>query len=107
MPPPEAVRLHRPTSTRAILQAARTSQRRCAFQSCCPILFRLALHRRRFWVLHLEPIGRAAGPIGRVLPLRNDALQAELAGVAKDGLAVALDVLVPSHAEFNLDQQGP
>src|SRR5262245_16682645 len=57
-------------------------------------------------LLHLEPIGRAAGPVGRVLPLGHDAFQAELAGVAEDSLAVALNVLVPSQARPYLDQQG-
>src|SRR5262245_44650008 len=112
MPPPEATRLLRPTSTHAILQAARTfsprfsSQRRCASQSFCPILLRLALHRRRLLVLHVEPGRAAPEAAGRVLPLRNDAFQAELAGVAEGGLAVALDVLVPAQARPHLDQQG-
>ena len=46
-----------------------------------PILFGLALDRRRGWVLALEPVGRPAGSIGRVLPLRDDAFKAEIAGV--------------------------
>jgi hypothetical protein len=61
-----------------------------------PIFFPLPLHRRRFRVLHLEPIGRAVGAIGRTEALPDDAFEAELTGVAKDGLAVALDVIVPS-----------
>ena len=32
----------------------------------------LALHGRCIRLLHLEPIGRAAGAVGRVLSLRND-----------------------------------
>src|SRR5262249_38502044 len=35
----------------------------------------LALHCWRVGVLHLEPIGRPAGPIARTQPLRNDALR--------------------------------
>src|SRR5262245_50042233 len=45
-----------------------------------PFLIRLALHRRRLWVLHLEPIGRATGAVGRALAFRNDAFEPELAG---------------------------
>jgi hypothetical protein len=56
--------------------------------SSSPILLRLALHRRRRRILHLKPVGRAAGAVGRVLTLRYDAFQAELAGVAEDYLAV-------------------
>jgi hypothetical protein len=35
------------------------------------------------WVLHLEPIGRAAGAIGRALALRDDAFEAHPAGCRK------------------------
>jgi hypothetical protein len=42
-------------------------------------------------VLHLEPVGRAAGAIRRVLPLRRDAYQPKLASMAKDGVARMLD----------------
>jgi hypothetical protein len=48
----------------------------------------------------LSPIGRAAGPIGGVLPLRDNTFEAELAGVAKQGLAVALHVLMEPDAGF-------
>jgi hypothetical protein len=37
---------------------------------------------------------RCVGLLGGVLPLRNNAFEPELAGVAKRGLAVALHVLV-------------
>jgi hypothetical protein len=47
-----------------------------------PILFGLALYRRRLQVLHLEQIGRAAGPVKRALALGHDAFEPELAGVA-------------------------
>jgi hypothetical protein len=39
-------------------------------------------------VLHLEPVGRAAGAKRRVLPLRHDAFQPKLAGMAEYDLAV-------------------
>src|SRR5262245_9749488 len=71
-----------------------------------PILFRLPLHGGCMRVRALDPVGRAAGAVGRRLALRHDAFQAELAGVAEDGLAVALDVFVPSQAGPHLDQQG-
>ena len=46
-------------------------------------------------VLHLEPVGRAAGAIRRVLPLRRDAFQPKLASIAEYDLAIlVLDVLV-------------
>src|SRR5262245_17814561 len=47
---------------------------RFCITSCAPILLCLAFHRRCFRVLHLEPIGRAAGAIGRVLPIRKRCL---------------------------------
>src|SRR4029077_20465641 len=40
----------------------------------------------------------AAGTIGRVLALRDNAFETELAGLAKYGLAVAFHVLVKSDA---------
>jgi hypothetical protein len=45
--------------------------------SLTPVLFR-ALHSRRSRVLHFEPIGRAAGTVSRVLPLRHDAFETTL-----------------------------
>jgi hypothetical protein len=46
-------------------------------------------------VLHLEPIRRTAGAIGRVLPLAHNAFEPELAGVCEHGRAVlVLDVLI-------------
>jgi hypothetical protein len=51
-----------------------------------PILFCLAAHRRRIWVLHLEPIGRATGAVGRPLTLGDDAFQPD--GARGDTLAV-------------------
>ena len=51
-------------------------------KSLAPILLHLPLHRGRGRVLHLEPIARPAGAIGRAEPLRYDAFEAELASVA-------------------------
>ena len=57
------------------------------------------------WVgVLLEPAGRAAGTIGRVFTLRDNAFEAQLAGVAKHGLAVAIHVLVASNAWPSLGQ---
>jgi hypothetical protein len=53
-------------------------------------------------VLHLEPIGRAAGTISGVFPLRDNSFQTELAGVAKYGLAIAFDMLVEPDARASL-----
>src|SRR6516164_7753030 len=63
-----------------------------------PVLPRFPLHRRSRRVLHLEPIGRAAGTVGGILALRDDAFEAKLAGMGEDGRAVALDMLVESDA---------
>ena len=46
-------------------------------------VFRLALHCLCIRVLHFEPVGRAARTVGRVLPLRHDTLEAELAGIGQ------------------------
>jgi hypothetical protein len=56
--------------------------------SPAPIFLGLALHRRRFRVLELEPVLRPAGAIARPEPLRHDALEPELAGVLKYALAI-------------------
>src|SRR5215470_4365268 len=69
-----------------------------------PILFRLALHRRRRRVLHLEPIRRAPRAIRRVLPFRDDTFESHLAGVGEDGRAVALDMLVEAQAKASFGQ---
>src|SRR5438045_1612889 len=58
-----------------------------------PILFRLALHRRRCRVLELEPILRSAGTVARAEPLRDDAFEAHLACVPEHRRAIlVLDV---------------
>jgi hypothetical protein len=46
---------------------------------------------RRIGVLHLEPIGRAARTVGRVLPLRHDTFEPHLGGMGEDGRAISLD----------------
>src|SRR5262249_2581512 len=53
-------------------------------------------------VLHFKPVGRAPRAIRRVLPLRDDAFEAKLAGVGEDGRAVTLDMLVEPDAELGL-----
>ena len=53
-------------------------------------------------VLHFKPVGRAPRAIRRVLPLRDDAFEAKLAGVGEDGRAVALDMLVEPDAGTGL-----
>jgi hypothetical protein len=50
-----------------------------------------ALHGRCIGVLHFEPIGRAAGTVGGILALRDNAFEAELAGMGEDGGAVAMN----------------
>jgi hypothetical protein len=68
----------------------------------CPILaigpnpLRPPFHSRRVRVLHFEPIGRAAGAVRRALALGHKAFEPELAGVAEDGPAVALDCSFPT-----------
>src|SRR5215510_12364547 len=65
-----------------------------------PLLLGLALRRRRVRVLHLEPIRRPAGAVGRTEPLRDDPLEAHLAGVAEDDRAIpVLQVLCAEFAE--------
>jgi hypothetical protein len=58
-----------------------------------PILFGLALHRRTCRVLHLDPVPRSAGAVGRAKALRYDAFEPELARVAKHDVARFDDVL--------------
>jgi hypothetical protein len=55
-----------------------------------PILLRFTRHRRRVGVFHLEPIRRAPRAIGRVLSLRHDALEPELAGVGRKTISPSL-----------------
>src|SRR5262249_22340115 len=70
-----------------------------------PIFLRLALHCWRGRVLELEPVGRWARTVARAEPLRHDALEAELAGVAKDHVARLGDVLVELQADLSSPTQ--
>jgi hypothetical protein len=69
-------------------------------QACCssPILFRLALDRRRVGVLELQPIWRTPGSVTRSKTLRNNSFEAHPAGVLEhdDALRV-LHVFVQPH----------
>jgi hypothetical protein len=72
--------------------------------SLYPVFLGFAFHCRFVAVLHLEPIGRAARTIGRVLSLRDNAFEPELAGLAKYGLTVTFHVLVKSDGRASLSQ---
>jgi hypothetical protein len=61
-----------------------------------------SLHDQRIRVLILEPIGRAAGTVGRILTLRDDAFEPQLAGMVEDGRAVAFDMLIEPDAGASL-----
>jgi hypothetical protein len=63
-----------------------------------PFFFGFALHRRRRWVFHLKPIGPAAGTVGGTLALRDNAFEAELAGMGEDGRAVAFNMLIAANS---------
>ncbi len=62
----------------------------------------LAFHGRRIRGLHFEPIGRTAGAVRRSLMVRDNAFEAQLAGMDKDGGAVAFNMLVESDARTAL-----
>jgi hypothetical protein len=49
------------------------------------VLLCFAVHGRRIRVLHFKPIGRAAGTVGGIFPLRDDAFEAQLAGMGEHG----------------------
>ena len=49
-----------------------------------PILLGLTLHSRCIRVLHFEPIGRAAGTVGGILALRDDAFKTHFASMGED-----------------------
>ena len=70
--------------------------------SSSPILLRLTTDGWRCWVLELQPIRRAARPIARAQPLRDDAFAAEPTGVLEDRHPVVLQVFVQSHATERL-----
>ena len=59
-----------------------------------PIFLCLALHSRCGWVLHLDPVARSARGVARAEPLRDDAFEAGLAGMAKRHVARFHDVIV-------------
>src|SRR6516165_2752219 len=63
---------------------------------------RLARRCRCTRILHLKPIGRAAGTVSRALPLRHDTFEPHLAGMGENGRAVALDMLVEPDAGAGL-----
>src|SRR5262245_33090064 len=63
---------------------------------------RLHASRPAHPVLHFEPIGRAAGTVGRVLPLRDDAFKTQCASMGEDGRAVHLHVFVEPDAGASL-----
>jgi hypothetical protein len=81
-----------------VLRAAQGRHLKLSGCGAPPILFRLSLHRRRIRILHLEPVGRAAGKVDGILALRDDAFDAHLAGMREDGRAVALHVLIEPDA---------
>ena len=59
-----------------------------------PLLLRFPLHSRRRRLLELQPVRRPARTVARSQPLRNDPLEANPAGVLKDGQPVrVLEVL--------------
>ena len=68
-----------------------------------PVIFLFfPLHGRRVRVLHVEPIGRAAGTVGRVLALRHDTFEPKLAGMSEDGRAIAFHVFIEPDAGAGL-----
>src|SRR5262249_50756253 len=77
----------------------------CSARPSSPILLGLAFYRRRFRVLELDPVLRPAGSVARPEPLRDDALEPELARVAKNDVAGLGDVLVELQPEAGAAQQ--
>jgi hypothetical protein len=64
------------------------------------------MRRWRGWVLALDPVRRAAGPVARVLALRHDTLKTQLAGVREHQRAVrVVEVLVEAQARRRAPQQ--
>src|SRR5688572_15829698 len=56
--------------------------------SPAPIFFGLPPHRFARRIFHLNPVRETTGCIARILALRNDALQAEFAGMLKHERAI-------------------
>src|SRR5262249_32404032 len=50
-------------------------------------------------------IGRAAGTVGRILALGDNAFEAKLAGVGEDSQAIAFQMLVEAQAEASFGQR--
>src|SRR6516164_5741752 len=70
------------------------------------VLLGLPPHRRRVWVLALDPVQRAPRAIGGVAALRDDAFEPELAGVLEDERPVVLvEVLVEAQARRRARKQ--
>jgi hypothetical protein len=95
--------LHHPHDTRQYAPA------RCAVARWCPAdafttALREPLHGRAVWVLGLDPVTGPTGPIGRVDPLRHDALQAQAPRVLEHGGAVGLDMLIERQPTPNTRQ---
>src|SRR5436309_551935 len=63
-----------------------------------PVLFCLTLDGRRCWVLALDPMGRAAGAVARVLALRNDAFTSEQASVLEHERPIFLELCIEHEA---------
>src|ERR1700737_1582394 len=70
-----------------------------------PILLGFALHRGRVGVLALDPVRRAARPVARVLPLRHNAFEPELAGMVEHERAILLHVLIQQDARDRSGKQ--
>jgi len=70
----------------------------------CPSLPLLPVSRRARSSSYFEPVGRAAGTVGRVLALRHNAFEPHLAGMAKHCLAIALHVLIEPNARAALGE---
>jgi hypothetical protein len=61
------------------------------------VFLRFPLHRWCCRILALYPVPRAAADIRQAEPLRHDALEAELAGVAENDVATLGDVFIQLH----------
>src|SRR6266699_460354 len=71
-----------------------------------PFFLLFTFHGRCIQVFHFKPVGQAAGTVGRILPLRDNAFEAKLAGMGKDGRTIAFDMLVdrmPGRALARID----
>jgi hypothetical protein len=64
----------------------------------------IGLHRRRLRVLELEPVLAPAAAIDGAEPLTDDALQAQLAGVAKHDVTGLGDMVIELQLHWCLAQ---